>query len=83
MKNGEDGSVVVSGAEDLRNVVAAMLPEDSLHAQREQENQIPAGDSETGMGQIAAGRAEEQARRYGDVPAVRIQTAAAGRRPVP
>ena len=82
VKNGEDGPARASGAEDVRSVVEAMLPEDSLHAQREQENQLPAGDSETGMGQTAERRAEERARMYGAVPAARLQTAASGRRPV-
>ena len=32
VKNWEDGSVAASGAEDLRNVVEAILTEDSRHA---------------------------------------------------
>jgi hypothetical protein len=82
VKNGEDGPAPESGAKDVRSVVEAMLPEDSLHAQREQGNQLPAGDSETAMGHTAERRAEERARRYGAVPAARLQTAAAGHRPV-
>ena len=64
----------------MKNVVAAMLSEDSHHAQREQENPIPVGDSETAKGQTGARRAEKQARRYAAVPAARIQAPAAGRR---
>ena len=32
VKNWEDGLAAASGAEDLRNVLEAMLTEDSLHA---------------------------------------------------
>ena len=71
VKNWEDGSAAASGAEDL------------LHAQKGQENRIPAGDAETAKGHTAGRRAEEPARRYAGAPAAQIQTEAAGRRPVP
>jgi hypothetical protein len=80
---GEDGLAAVSGAGELRSVVAEILPKDLLHAEKGQEYSIQRVDSDAVEGQTVAGLAEGQARRHEAAMPARLPAPAPRRRSGP